>query len=128
MSKSNQQKISPERLIRERGRSLEIHECLMDKKCLEQYGETTVIVARKHKGDKYTMCSYLLDAYCLGVKDTFYRVRMDEYEYKEIVSRFNDTLSSYDGGVFSYYLSICYIYEQIERIVWIIGNIQDSRP
>ena len=113
MAKSNQQKISPERLIRERGRSLEIHECLMDRKCLEQYGETTVIVTRKHKGDKYTMCSYLLDAYCLGIKDTFYRVRMDEYEYKSIVSSFD----KHDFDRVDY----------VEAHNWIFGAVEFAR-
>lgn len=83
--KQQQQQISPERLIRERGRSLEIYECLMDKEAMKDTGESTIIVTRKHKGDKYTAAFYLVDSYCTGVKDTFYRVRMDEREYKDVI-------------------------------------------
>ena len=83
--KQQQQQISPERLIRERGRSLEIYECLMDKESMKKDGESPIIVTRKHKGDKYTSAFYLVDSYCTGVKDTFYRVRLDEDEYKDLM-------------------------------------------
>ena len=83
--KQQQQQISPERLIRERGRSLEIYECLMDKESMMRDGESPIIVTRKHKGDKYTSAFYLVDSYCTGVKDTFYRVRLDEEEYKDLL-------------------------------------------
>ena len=83
--KQQQQQISPERLIRERGRSLEIYECLMDKEAMKENGESPIIVTRKHKGDKYTSAFYLVDSYCTGVKDTFYRVRLDEDEYKDLM-------------------------------------------
>ena len=85
MAKKKQQQISPERLIRERGRSLEIYECLMDRRAMVMDGESPIIITRKHKGDKYTTAFYLIDSYCVGIKDTFYRVRLDEEEYKELI-------------------------------------------
>lgn len=85
MAKKKQQQISPEKLIRERGRSLEIYECLMDKESMMRDGESPIIVTRKHKGDKYTSAFYLVDSYCTGVKDTFYKVRLDEEEYRDLM-------------------------------------------
>lgn len=89
MTKGKQHNISPEKLIRERGRSLEIHECYMDKELLKDCGETTIIITRRHKGDKFTVGIYLLDTYCTGVKDTFYRTRMDEMDYKDLIQHFS---------------------------------------
>ena len=52
---------------------------------MKKDGESPIIVTRKHKGDKYTSAFYLVDSYCTGVKDTFYRVRLDEDEYKDLM-------------------------------------------
>lgn len=81
-------KISPEKLIIERGRRLAIHECYMEKQNILEYGEGSVIVARSHKGGKYTIAVFLLDTYCLGIKDTFYRVLLEEHEYNGLIDQY----------------------------------------
>ena len=43
-------------------------------------GLATVVVARRHRYDKVSACCYLVDAYCLGVKDTIGPWVMDEHE------------------------------------------------
>lgn len=89
MKKSNTspQQLSPERFIRERGRSIPIEVCYMDQNSLREMGESQAIVVRQHKGGRRTIGCYLIDAWCRGVKDTFYAVRMEKYEYEEVMRR-----------------------------------------
>ncbi|MFD1936317.1 helix-turn-helix domain-containing protein [Nonomuraea mangrovi] len=49
-------------------------------------GTVCVLVARKHGWDKFLVCGYLIDTYCLGVKNTVGPDTMDERELR----RFRD--------------------------------------
>ena len=71
-----------------RARTLEIFECLVSADWQET-GISTVIVARQHKTGNITWGTYLLDTYCLGVKDTtavFNRSEEDYQGYKNQMS------------------------------------------
>lgn len=48
----------------------------------EKKGLTYVLVVRQHKTGNYTVGVFLVDTYCLGVKDSLFRFHMDEQEYK----------------------------------------------
>lgn len=82
-----QQALSPEKFIKEKARLVPIYKCYMDGD-IETSGEANIIVVRKHKNDKYTVAVYLVDFLCCGVKDSFYRLRMDEYEYEEMLEQY----------------------------------------
>lgn len=82
-----QQAMSPEKFIKEKARLVPIYKCYIDRN-FEKSGEANVIVVRKHKNDKYTVAVFLVDFFCCGVKDSFYRLRMDEYEYEEIAEKY----------------------------------------
>lgn len=82
-----QQMLSPEQFIKQKARNLPIEVCYISKD-IEEVGEGTVIVVRRHPNDKFTLATYLLDIFCLGVKDTFYRLRLDEFEYEEYLDKF----------------------------------------
>ena len=73
---------SPENYIRTRARNLEIFECLInpDWKTL---GIANVVIARKHTNGNITAAIYLVDIFCLGVKDTMYLFNVSEHEYRE---------------------------------------------
>lgn len=43
-------------------------------------GLASVLVARRHRYDKVSVCGYLVDVYCLGVKDTLGPRVMDEHD------------------------------------------------
>lgn len=77
------QALSPENYIRSRSRSLPVFECLADPEWKET-GMTHVVVARSHSNGNITACIYLMDLYCLGVKDSFYlfNVSMEFYQEK----------------------------------------------
>lgn len=44
-----------------------------------------VIVSRQHTGGRISMAAYLVDMACLGVKDSFYQLRMEDYEFDEFL-------------------------------------------
>src|SRR5271156_1996738 len=73
--------LSPENYIKANARSLPIEECLITDDW-EDAGICNIIVARGHKTGNVTFGIYLVDLYCLGVKDADYYFNMpaDEYE------------------------------------------------
>jgi hypothetical protein len=72
--------LSPENYIRQRARSLPVHECLINLHW-KRAGEANVLVSRKHSNGNYTYGIYLVDLYCQGIKDTFFRFNVTESEY-----------------------------------------------
>ena len=78
-----QQFLSPEQYLKQRARTLEIGKCY--KTDIEAFGEGHVIVTRNHTGGRISLADYLVDAYCLGVKDSFYHLRMEDYEVEEMI-------------------------------------------
>ena len=75
--------LSPEKYIITRARSLPIAECLINEDWKES-GLADIIISRQHKSGNYTMGVYLVDMYCLGVKDTFYKYNISQREYAEL--------------------------------------------
>lgn len=49
-------------------------------------GLAQVLVARRHRYDKVSVCGYLTDVYCLGVKNVYGPEVMDELELRTFVS------------------------------------------
>jgi hypothetical protein len=58
-------------------------------------GLVTIVVARDLSGSRVSACRYLVDVYCLGVKDAFGPRVMDRRKLPEFVFR---TFSAYDGS------------------------------
>ena len=75
--------MSPERLIKERMRGLEIGPCYCSDN-FEEVGEGIVIVSRKHKGDTISFCAFLVDTYCLGLRRAFWEVRTTELAFNNL--------------------------------------------
>lgn len=73
--------------MREKARGLEIGPCYVSEE-LEKTGEGIVVVTRLHKGGKHTVGFFLVDTFCLGVKDAGYRVRMEDYDFDLFMERF----------------------------------------
>lgn len=79
-----QQPMSPERFLREKARGLEIGKCFVSRN-ITVYGKGHVVVSRLHKTGKVSVAFFLVDIYCVGVTDSFYRLRLDEYEFEEYI-------------------------------------------
>lgn len=92
MAKNNKGKViqmlSPENYIRKKVRTLPIYECLV-RSDWEETKLTTVTVARNHTNGNITVCSYLVDLLCLGVKDSMYLFNVPIHKYKEFKEKVN---------------------------------------
>ena len=82
-----QPNLSPERFIRERMRSVKIGKCYMT--AHHDWGEGIghVIVTREHTGGRVSLAAFLIDRWCLGVKNCFFKLRLDDYEFDDILDR-----------------------------------------
>lgn len=96
-SGSQQKPMSDKEFIKQKLRSLPIGRCMCSPN-IEQTGMGYVMVTRLHQSGKVSLAMFLIDSYCLGVKDTYYRLRLDEYEYDDFLADMTGSmeLCSYD--------------------------------
>lgn len=85
--KKQVQKQSPENYIRKNARNLPLHECWINSNW-DEGGIANILISRKHKSGNITACYYLVDLYCLGVKDTHYNFNITEELYNSHVEKF----------------------------------------
>ena len=64
-------KISPENYIKTRARNLPLDKCYINSDW-EEHGMAAILISRKHINENFTYSVFLVDTYCLGVKDTFF--------------------------------------------------------
>ncbi len=72
-------KISPEKYIVTKSRSLEIDRCYLVGDV--EIGKLQVIISRKHKTGNITAGFYLVDLWCMGVKDSFFDFNLTESDF-----------------------------------------------
>ena len=82
------QNLSPEKYIRTKARQLPIDKCFINEGWNE-FGLCTLIVSRKHTNNNLTFGVYLVDIFCLGLKDSLHYFNMSEIKFDDFV----DTLS-----------------------------------
>lgn len=82
---TGQQFLSPEQFMKQRARSLEIGTCYISEG-MKDCGEGHVIVTRRHTGGRISIALYLVDIFCLGVKNSLYRLRLEEDELEEMLN------------------------------------------
>ncbi len=85
------QKLSPENYIRQNARKLPIHECWVNSDW-EESGSATVCISRMHTNGNVTYAMYLVDLYCLGVKESFFDFNVPISEYREFIDDVNCNL------------------------------------
>ena len=51
-----------------------------------------MIVSRNHKGGRISFASYLVDTFCLGIKDTFFRLRITPEEFKDYITAIDENI------------------------------------
>lgn len=96
--KQQQTFLSPEKYIKQKARTLRVKACYISDN-YENFGIGYIIVAREHNGGRITAGFYLVDKFCLGVKDTFFKFRVDDYEFDEMlddIARFGIKEISYE--------------------------------
>ena len=81
--------MSDHEYIRQKARTLKIGKCYVTK-LFDLAGEGNVFVTRLHTGGNVSVASFLVDKYCLGVKDAYCRLRMDPMEFYDFLMTVDD--------------------------------------
>lgn len=92
-SKGQQQAaLSPYRFMREKARTLPIGKCYIAPPDWQESGMAHIIVTRMRPSGNVVMAAFLVDTFCLGVKDASYHENMPS-------SIFEDYLNNYKKGM-----------------------------
>ena len=79
-------KISPKDYIRTIARKLPIYKTFIAENLFDDGIGNVIVVREKRNGDK-VIGSYLVDVWCLGVKDTFFKI-YKSYEYEDFMDKY----------------------------------------
>ena len=79
--------LSPENYIKQKARSLPVHECRISADW-EESGFPLIVVARKHTTGSFTVGLFLVDLKCLGVKDAQYFFNIYANEYRDLCAKY----------------------------------------
>ena len=86
---NNLQILSPENYIRQKSRNLPVRKCYVNKDW-EATKMCQALVVREHASGNVTVCIYLVDLGCLGIKDTFYKFNVTWEDIDEILHIYDD--------------------------------------
>lgn len=76
-----QPQLSPENYIRKKARNLPVYKCFVNENWKE-LGMANCLVARQHASGKFTFALYMVDLFCLGMRDTVYYYNETEEQLK----------------------------------------------
>jgi len=79
--------LTPEKYIKTKARELPYHETFVLPEWNES-GITQVIVSKKMPGGNFIIGTYLVDLYCLGLKDSAWYFNQSSVEYKQLMDLF----------------------------------------
>lgn len=86
----SQVKISPEKYMRDRVRNLPIGKCYINPDWQES-GMAHIIVTRNRAGGSIVYASFLVDTFCLGVKDAEYAIDLTADDLEDAIKHFRST-------------------------------------
>ncbi len=86
MNKKKQQQLSPENYIRFRVRNLPSGSSYINDNWRES-GFAMIIVTRDHINGNVTHCAYIIDLYCLGMRDSFWFFNQNPLDFKEYLNK-----------------------------------------
>lgn len=85
VSNSPVQVLSPSNYIIKFGRSLNLEACYINEDWY-QNGMANIVVIRSKKSKKKVVGVYLVDLYCRGLKDVFFRMDLPDFEIEDMIS------------------------------------------
>lgn len=94
-SKGMVQPLSPESYIRTKARQLPVYKCYKSVNLFEDR-EMSIIVIRRHPQGNYSLGAYMIDKWCLGVKDSLWRFNIGDSELDDFLSFFRERLDTFD--------------------------------
>ncbi len=80
--------LSPYRFMREKARTLPIGKCYIAPPDWQESGMAHVIVTRVRPSGNLVMSSFLVDTFCLGVKDAGYHENMTPSDFEEYLNNY----------------------------------------
>ena len=83
--------LSPDLYMRRVMRTLPIEKCYVNIDWREQ-GMAHVVVVRHRPDGKFAVVNYLVDTYCLGVKDALWHTRMEEHELESYIDMLSERI------------------------------------
>jgi hypothetical protein len=84
---NKQKQLSPEKYITTKGGSLPFHECYINTDW-QTKGMASLIVSKAMPSGKFIVGFYLVDIFCLGLKNTWYRFGEDKLGYELLLKEF----------------------------------------
>lgn len=87
--KNSKRPLSPSQYIRLKGRTLPIDVCYINDDW-QQQGMASIAVARQHQSGNYTVGTYLVDTFCLGVKDANSLFNISPEELNDLLDHLPD--------------------------------------
>lgn len=69
-----------------------LYRCCATDNYLENHGGRVVLVSRRILDDRYIYAAYMLDMYCLGLKDTVIKANIGKEEVDEWLGKFDEEL------------------------------------
>ncbi len=100
-------KLSPQKYIIKKGRELPFYECYVTGGW-QDHGLATFWISRKMHGGNYIAAFYLVDVFCLGLKNTNYRFNIDMSEYRFVFQRYKEHNNSPEKCDLSYAHNMIY--------------------
>lgn len=79
--------MSPERFMREKVRTLPIGKCYITPDWKES-GISQIIISRVRPSGNLSVGIFLVDTFCIGVKDATYYTNISEYEFEDLIRRY----------------------------------------
>jgi tetratricopeptide (TPR) repeat protein len=81
--------LTPEKFIRTRARMLPLGKCYINESWYDM-GKSSLIISRKHSNGNITCGFYLVDLFCVGVKDSFYLYNISEGEFEDVLDEMSE--------------------------------------
>lgn len=82
----NKQTFSPEKYIRQNGRKLPIEKCLVAENAIKN-GVVVCIIIRKQPSGLFSFASFVVDRFCLGIKDAMANCNYSKIQIDDLLAR-----------------------------------------
>jgi len=83
--------LKPHNYIKKLARKLPIYECINSTPWLNR-GMSDIFISRKRKNGNLIVAGYVVDTFCLGLKNTLYRFDLEPWEYREFMDQIKMTM------------------------------------
>ncbi|MDE5886282.1 MAG: hypothetical protein K2H46_01710 [Muribaculaceae bacterium] len=99
MAKKNSNKknvsLSPEKFLKEKANKLPIYKCYVSRD-YQKTGEAMVIISRTRGNGKLCTASYLIDLWCMGIKDSYGNVNLEKDVFEDHIAKQGNILEEID--------------------------------